>query len=110
MLKLFTGSDKCGFFEERHAGEITEQGFSCMKMQQLDGRPLAEILGDGHDTCDVTLQLPTFSEAAEMAGISRVMGGYHIQADNIAGLKLGRDVATYIWPKFQKYFDGTAKM
>lgn len=110
MLKLFTGSDKCGMIEPRHAGEITEQGFSCMKMQQLDGRPLAEILGDEHASCDVTLQLPTFTEAAELAGISRVMGGYHIQADNIAGLKLGREVAHYIWPKIQQYFDGTAGM
>lgn len=108
MLKLFTGSDKCGFIEARHAGELTEQGFSCMKMQQLDGRPLAEILGDAHASCDVTLQLPTFTEAAEMAGISRVMGGYHIQADNIAGLKLGRDVANHIWPRIQSFIDGTA--
>jgi hypothetical protein len=44
-----------------------------------------------------------------MAGISRVMGGYHIQADNVAGLKLGRDVTHYIWPKLQAYFDGKAK-
>jgi hypothetical protein len=109
MLKLFTGSDRCGFVEDRHAGELTEAGFDCMKMQQLDGRPLAEILGDEHASCDITLQLPTFTEAAEMAGISRVMGGYHIQADNVAGLKLGRDVTHYIWPKLQAYFDGKAK-
>ena len=110
MLKLFTGSDKCGFYEPRHAGELTEQGFSCSKMQQLDGRPLAEILGDAHATCDITLQLPTFTQAAEMAGISRVMGGYHIQSDNIAGLKLGRDVAGHLWPKVQGYVAGTAEV
>ena len=34
--------------------------------------------------------------------------GYHIQADNVAGLDLGRQVATYVWPKTQAYFDGTA--
>ena len=33
----------------------------------------------------VVLKFPTFTEAAEMAGQSRVLGGYHIQADNIAG-------------------------
>jgi hypothetical protein len=108
ILKLFTGSDKCGFVEPRHAGELTEQGFSCRDMQQLNGRPLAELVGDEHANCDVVLPIPTFSSAAEMAGISRVMGGYHIQADNIAGLKLGRDVAKYCWSKYQKYFDGTA--
>jgi hypothetical protein len=38
-----------------------------------------------------------------------VLGGYHIQSDNTAGLKLGRQVAEHIWPKTQAYFDGTAK-
>ena len=109
ILKLFTGSDNCGFVEPRKAGELTEQGFTCKQMQQLDGRPLAEIIGAEHASCDITLPIPTFTEAAEMAGISRVMGGYHIQADNIAGLKLGRDVAKFIWPEIQKYFDGTAE-
>ncbi|MFK7769160.1 MAG: vanadium-dependent haloperoxidase [Mariniblastus sp.] len=108
ILKLFTGTDKCGFVEPRKAGELTEQGFTCLQMQQLDGRPLAELIGDEHASCDITLPIPTFTEAAEMAGISRVMGGYHIQADNVAGLKLGRDVAKFMWPKIQGYFDGTA--
>jgi hypothetical protein len=58
--------------------------------------------------CDVALKLPTFTATAEMAGISRIMGGYHIQADNIEGLRLGRKVAEYIWPKTQAYFNGTA--
>ncbi len=110
MLKHFTGNDHCGLVEPRHAGEITEQGFSCEKMQQLHGKPLAEMLGDAHASCEVTLQLPSFTEVAELAGISRVMGGYHIQADNIEGLSMGRKVADYLWPKVQTYFDGTAKV
>ncbi len=110
ILALFTGSDRCGFVEPRQAGELTEQGFTCQEMQQLDGRPLAEMLGDPHTTCDVLLPLPTFTAAAEMAGISRVMGGYHIQADNVAGLELGRTVADHLWPKLQAYFDGTSPL
>ena len=110
ILKLFTGSDRCGFVEPRTAGELTEQGFSCQQMQQLDGRPLAEIIGDEHASCEIVLPIPTFTEAAEMAGISRVMGGYHIQADNVAGLKLGRDVAQYMWPRIQQYFEGSADL
>ncbi|QEG22843.1 vanadium-dependent haloperoxidase [Mariniblastus fucicola] len=107
ILKLFTGSDECGFVEPRHAGELTESGFTCEQMQTLDGRPLAEIIGEEHASCDVMLPIPTFTAAAELAGISRVMGGYHIQSDNIAGLKLGRDVAKHIWPKIQAHIDGT---
>jgi hypothetical protein len=106
LLKLFTGSDRCGLVEERHAGDLTEPGFSCLEMQQLDGRPLAEILGDAHASCDIALQLPTFSATAEMAGISRVMGGYHIQADNLAGLELGRRVAGEAWAKLLRHYGG----
>jgi hypothetical protein len=110
ILALFTGSDTCGFVEPRHAGELTEQGFTCQEMQQLDGRPLAEMLADPKISCDVLLPLPTFTAAAEMAGISRVMGGYHIQADNVAGLELGRKVADHLWPQLEAYFDGTSPL
>jgi hypothetical protein len=68
-------------------------------------------LPPGHDkmTCDVALALPTFSATAQMADISRVMGGYHIQSDNLCALELGRKVAEYEWPKMQEYFNGTAQ-
>ena len=56
---------------------------------------------------EVELPLPTFTATAEMAGISRVMGGYHIQADNIEGLKLGRSVADFVWSRIQAERDGT---
>lgn len=104
LLELFTGSDRFGASEQRTAGELTEPGFKCAVMQMRDGK----IPADKHLTCDVALRLPTFSATAEMAGISRVMGGYHIQTDNIEGLKLGRTIAEYLWPKMQAYFDGTA--
>lgn len=72
-------------------------------MQSINGKSAT----DPKLTCDVVLKLPTFSATAEMAGISRVMGGYHIQADNVAGLELGRKVAKYDWAVIQSYFDGT---
>lgn len=105
-LALFTGSDRCGMREPRRAGDLTEPGFTCRQMQQLDGRPLAELLGERHASCDVVLELPTFTEVADMAGISRVLGGYHIQADNVAGLELGRQVASSTWPVYQALFRG----
>jgi hypothetical protein len=43
-----------------------------------------------------------------MSTASRVLGGYHIQADNVEGLGVGRKVALYVWPITQSYFDGTA--
>ncbi len=103
-LELFTGSDHFGATDTRHAGELTEPGISCEIKQSFDGKPGADITGDG----TIILKLPTFSATAEMAGLSRIMGGYHIQADNVAGLELGRKVAVHIYPKIKSYFDGTA--
>src|SRR5207245_513059 len=91
MLELFTGSDRFGEKERRTAGLLTEPGFDCRVIQMREGK----LPTDRHLTCNVILDVPTFSATAQMAGISRVMGGYHIQADNVAGLELGRQVADY---------------
>lgn len=104
VLELFTGSDRFGEVEKRKAGMMTETDFACEKIQMR----LGQSPSDAKLTCDVALDLPTLSATAEMAGLSRVMGGYHIQADNIAGLDLGRKAAMYDFPKIQSYFDGTA--
>ncbi len=105
-LELFTGSDRFGENEKRLAGALTEPGVACQIMQMHHGRKP----DDPKMNCNVLLRLPTFTATADMAGISRVMGGYHIQADNVEGLGLGRKVAKDIWPKMQAYFDGTAKV
>jgi hypothetical protein len=105
MLELFTGSDRFGDTERRTAGVLTEPGFKCDIIQMRNGH-----VPGGKLTCDVALALPTFTETARIAGISRVMGGYHIQADNVAGLELGRKVAEYEWSRIQEYFYGTAEV
>jgi hypothetical protein len=84
VLTLFTGSDQFGAEATILSGELTETD--------------PQFYGDS-----IVLKFPTFSEAAEMAGQSRVMGGYHIQADNVAGLQLGRDVAHKAWEVYQKH-------
>jgi len=105
MLQLFTGSDRFGDVEKRHAGLLTEPGFECKIMMMRDGK-----LPAGHEklTCEVALALPTFSATAEMAAVSRLWGGYHIRTDNEVGLAVGRKLAQYEWPKYQDYFNGTA--
>jgi hypothetical protein len=104
MLELFTGSDRYGAYYRHQAGKWTEPNSPVSAMQSMEGRH-AEGLPE---SAEVVLMLPTFTATAEMAGISRVMGGYHIQADNIEGLRLGRSVAEFSWPKYRAYFDGTA--
>jgi len=75
MLELFTGSDRFGETEKRSAGLLTEPGFKCEVIQMRHGKAPA----DGKLSCDVALKLPTFSATADMAGISRVMGGTRIR-------------------------------
>ncbi|MEQ1764630.1 MAG: vanadium-dependent haloperoxidase [Pyrinomonadaceae bacterium] len=107
ILELFTGSDNFGATETRHAGELTEPGISCEIKQAVNGKPATTgITDDGV----IVLTLPTFTATAEMAGISRVLGGYHIQTDNTEGLNLGKRVAEFNYPLTKAYFDGTAKI
>ncbi|RXG32397.1 vanadium-dependent haloperoxidase [Leeuwenhoekiella marinoflava] len=82
VLRLWTGSDSLNVQVALRAGQLTEP----------------EALGE-----EVILDFPTFTQAAEMAGISRVMGGYHIQSDNIAGLTLGRAVAHRVWDFYNEH-------
>ena len=84
-LRLFTGNDQFGEEVKLVPGLLTEP----------------ENLGD-----TVILKFPTFTETANMAGISRVLGGYHIQADNVEGLKLGRQVAQAVWKKYLEHVGG----
>lgn len=87
-LQLFTGSDRFGVKERR----------ACCTLTERDEGGIA------------TLDLETFSGTAEMAALSRAMGGYHIPTDNNVGLQMGRKLGEWSWPKYQAYFDGTAKV
>ena len=84
-LRLFTGSDKFGEEVKIVPGLMTEP----------------ENIGD-----TVVLKFPTFTETADMAGLSRVLGGYHIRSDNVAGLTMGRNVARVVWEKYLKHTGG----
>ena len=85
VLRLFTGSDEFGEEVKIVPGLLTEP----------------ENIGD-----TVVLKFPTFSETANMAGLSRVLGGYHIRSDNVEGLTLGRNVAKVVWEKYRKHSGG----
>lgn len=104
MLQHVTGSDRFGSFVRHAAGSWTEPGHPVAAMQACEGRRARGLPRDPR----VVLRMPTFTATAEMAGISRVLGGYHIQADNTEGLALGRAVADDAWPKLRALFGGRA--
>jgi hypothetical protein len=78
--ELFTGSDEFGEKVKLVPGILTEPN----------------RLGD-----TITLNFPTFTETADMAGLSRVIGGYHIPIDNTEGLALGRKVGNEVFKWYQ---------
>ncbi len=84
VLELFTGSDKFGAFVTRNC---------CVLTEPVPG-------------AEVTLKLPTFTATADMAALSRMLGGYHIRTDNEAGISMGRKLAEYEWPKYKECFEG----
>lgn len=88
ILELFTGSDHYGATEVRRCCTLTEDEFGEF----------------------VTLDLPTFSATAEMAARSRALGGYHIPIDNQVGLRVGRELAEWVWPRYAAYWEGTAEV
>jgi PAP2 superfamily len=48
---------------------------------------------------DVTITWPTFTAAADEAGMSRRFGGIHFEDGDLVGRKIGRDVADQVWKK-----------
>lgn len=81
VLKLCTGSDSFGIEVPWFPGCLTENGI---------------------DSVEIVMKFPTFSNTAEQAGYSRILGGYHIAADNIEGLAMGQKVGAYV----TKWFEG----
>ena len=57
----------------------------------------------------ITLSWPTFSEAANQAGLSRRYGGIHFEQGDLAGRAVGRQIGALAWEKAQTYFRGIAR-
>ena len=90
ILKLFTGSDKFG-------GSVTFE----------PGESRFEPGITPHDP--VTLELDTFSEAADEAGISRIYGGIHFEDGDLNARKLGREIGQTVWEQAQFFIKGGEK-
>jgi hypothetical protein len=54
---------------------------------------------------DVVLQWATYADAADQAGLSRLYGGIHVRADDLAGRVMGAEIGRAAWAKGQRYFD-----
>lgn len=89
VLNHFTGSDRFGFSVTKAVGSSTiEPGITPHQ--------------------PVTFKFPTFTAAAEHAGMSRIVSGIHYMDANLLGQKMGRQVGEVVWQKALTYFNGTA--
>jgi hypothetical protein len=87
VLKLFTGSDSFG-------GSVTfPAGSSAFEKGLVPAHP-------------VTLSWPTFTDAANQAGLSRLYGGIHFTTGDLEGRKIGHKVGAAVWQKAQALFNG----
>jgi hypothetical protein len=86
VLKNFTGKDEFG------ACYVFKKGSSVIEP-------------DCNVPCvDITLDWPTFSIAADQAGMSRLYGGIHFKRGNELGQKLGNFIGTQSWEKALFFF------
>jgi hypothetical protein len=86
ILSCYTGSDKFGGYT------IFEKGCSSIEPDKTPQE-------------DIKLDWPTFTDAAEQAGMSRLYGGIHFMLGNLEGLKLGEAIGQNAWEKAQFYFN-----
>ena len=54
---------------------------------------------------DINLEWPTFTDAAEQAGLSRLYGGIHFTKGNKEGQNLGEQIGNNAWQKAKFYFN-----
>ena len=87
VFKNFTGSDEFGGCYE-----------FCKGSSKLE--PNCNV-----PCVDINLTWPTFSAAAEQAGMSRLYGGIHFRKGNEAGQKLGNTIGIQSWEKAQFLFN-----
>lgn len=86
ILKHITGSDAFG---------------GCITIEK--GSSKTEPQTSPH--CDIILDWPTFTAAAEQAGLSRLYGGIHFKNANECGQQLGKAIAEKVWQKVRFYFN-----
>ena len=89
VLRSFTGNDALGVSITIPAGSFR-------------GEP-----GCG-PASDVTLSFPTFSSAADAAGMSRRWGGIHFKDGDLTARALGRIVGAKAWTKASTFIEGSA--
>jgi hypothetical protein len=92
VLKQLTGSDAYGYEATITAGDPVAQFQANVPAQP------------------VTLRWSTFTEAADQAGLSRLLGGIHFRSGNTYGKSSGRTVGNAVVNKMNQLLKGTQRI
>ena len=68
--------------------------------------PAGSLEFEAGPATDITLQWAAYADAADQAGLSRLYGGIHVRADDLAGRIMGADIGAAAWTKAATYFSG----
>jgi hypothetical protein len=98
VLRLFTRSDDFGFSTVIPRCDPAYFGIDFFK---CFGR-----VEPGIPSVDTTVSYETFSDAADEAGLSRLLGGIHFADDNTVAQRVGYLIGAQAWAKAQRYFRG----
>jgi hypothetical protein len=85
VLREFTGSDRLG------ASVVVRAGSSLVEPGLVPAQ-------------DIRLRWPTFTAAADQAGLSRRYGGIHFEIGDMEGRRIGRLIGRQVWLKAQSLF------
>ena len=68
---------------------------------------ISTLINEVGPTQPVTLQWASYYDAGDQVGLSRIWGGIHPPADDLAGRRVGAQVGTNVWGLAQKFFNGS---
>lgn len=71
--------------------------------------PAGTLRHEAGPTVDVPLQWATYYDASDQAGISRLYGGIHVQADDLRGRVMGAQCGKDAYALARRYWEGTAR-
>ncbi len=71
--------------------------------------PAGSLVHEPGPARDIVLQWATYYDAADDAGVSRLYGGIHISADDLAGRRLGSVCGKAAWELARRHFEGRAR-
>lgn len=107
VLTRFSGSDRFYDGTTRTLQDTNNDGEPDLFGQHIT--TAGSFIFESGPSADVVLQWPTFRDAANDAGYSRLYGGIHIQDGDLRGRRLGRKIGRKAYRMARAYIRGSIR-